>query len=979
MCWINGFNHKVGVINLNDKGSTTLFYAASNCGVLYNWTTRNMRILQGHRHTITCIAADAQGKWLVTADSGPENILIIWDSADLFPQRTIFSPHGTTRIAKVAMSDDAKYLVTIAYPSEKVMIHWWIWSYGISTPHAVKEIEDLTRDSVIHIAINPVRTLRFLLLTRTCFFLCAVKKVKLVERGLVKETDNWEITLRRPDRNEHADCGKLTHVTFCSNTAQILVTTSRGMVIVYGYTIEYHKNFSPLDISRLRFIKVVKLEKRMITIIKYVDGVLVTGNSVGEIRFYDDQLKLLYWMDSLNIDKVKNLSFNISPRSAMILDPQCNKPCLCWEKVKVEKDPVTGEMKQKLIKMRLPHDATTSGKPFLVRDFIVTTWNHGVGFVDFVTEKYSSILDSKMSPVLSISVHPEKLLLVMGYMDGTVELINFNEHKLIHRLDLRSRYTVVVPPDDDSINCNFEVTVPELSVTCLKYSPSGLHLACGLNTGQLLFLDPSTIDILTPNPFADTSDAIRLMSYSTDSLLLGTADASRTVSVYKYLCSEFRWTFIGKHRAHYKDVTSLLFLPNKNPQGDFNLLSIGLDRCMVEYDISASSDEHLEILSLDRVEQSALPLTAILWPNPSDLDPEEFRTDLPMLLMCNDEYKYKIMNYETTMTLATVLAPRYEYPVSKIQLITRTDNAEIDPANSQYLLFTSRDIIGLQKLPLDGNPWKHVGMLGHPTKLLNSCFREDLRMLFTIGARDTTMCQWVANYRAVETAAKRGGEELDPYYCLIDSGRPGWLFQEIRDLFYYIQILCQGTFSPARRQVKDYIPIESLPDLMRALGFFPSEYEVENLLVEAKYKVYNRTPVTDIGFEDFVKLYLNHRPAFGEYYKRIRGAFRNFASISNEGYIMSREDLVEILTTQGEQFSRELSWYLLTVLCGHTLEDRAVMNENDFSFLPELITFSDFTTDIIGIQEMDNISDLGVESLASVNTVSTVDSDDKLT
>lgn len=49
-----------------------------------------------------------------------------------------------------------------------------------------------------------------------------------------------------------------------------------------------------------------------------------------------------------------------------------NKPCPCWEKVKVEKDPKTGEMKQKLIKMRLPSDATTSGKPFLVRDFIVS-------------------------------------------------------------------------------------------------------------------------------------------------------------------------------------------------------------------------------------------------------------------------------------------------------------------------------------------------------------------------------------------------------------------------------------------------------------------------------------------------------------------------------------------------------------------------------------------------------------------------------
>lgn len=87
----------------------------------------------------------------------------------------------------------------------------------------------------------------------------------------------------------------------------------------------------------------------------------------------------------------------------------------------------------------------------------------------------------------------------------------------------------------------------------------------------------------------------------------------------------------------------------------------------------------------------------------------------------------------------------------------------------------------------------------------------------------------MAFIRSVETTTKQGGGHLDPYYCLIENGRPGWLFHEIRDLFYYIQILCQGTFSPAMRRVKDHIPIDSLPDLMRALGYFPSEYEVRNI------------------------------------------------------------------------------------------------------------------------------------------------------
>lgn len=72
----------------------------------------------------------------MTADSGPENAIIIWDAVDYFPQKTLFNPHETNRLAKVAFSADAKYLLTLAYPDAyKTAIYWWIWSYGYDTPH----------------------------------------------------------------------------------------------------------------------------------------------------------------------------------------------------------------------------------------------------------------------------------------------------------------------------------------------------------------------------------------------------------------------------------------------------------------------------------------------------------------------------------------------------------------------------------------------------------------------------------------------------------------------------------------------------------------------------------------------------------------------------------------------------------------------------------------------------------------------------
>lgn len=85
---------------------------------------------------VCCIDKDEKADWLVTADSGPENVIIIWDSFDYFPQRTLFSPHGPTKLGMVTISGDAKFLLTLAYPeSGKADIFWWIWSLNHEEPH----------------------------------------------------------------------------------------------------------------------------------------------------------------------------------------------------------------------------------------------------------------------------------------------------------------------------------------------------------------------------------------------------------------------------------------------------------------------------------------------------------------------------------------------------------------------------------------------------------------------------------------------------------------------------------------------------------------------------------------------------------------------------------------------------------------------------------------------------------------------------
>uniref|UniRef100_A0A8C5DZB1 WD repeat domain 66 n=1 Tax=Gouania willdenowi TaxID=441366 RepID=A0A8C5DZB1_GOUWI len=264
--------------------------------------------------------------------------------------------------------------------------------------------------------------------------------------------------------------------------------------------------------------------------------------------------------------------------------------------------------------------------------------------------------------------------------------------------------------------------------------------------------------------------------------------------------------------------------------------------------------------------------------------------------------------------IKTLLGPTYDSPIEQILVLPKSTETD-----SYYLAFRTEDKVGLQILPVDGNPYKSNAVICHPTGASAFTCSHDGRFIFTTGRSDCTLMSWEFNANVLEAAAALGGDNLEPFLSLIDGGKNGKFYQEMEDFFFYCQIRHQGTDSMEEHKPSDKIPLSEVPALMRALAFFPTEQEIEDMQNEVKFSKYAEMGnyVTDIDLGEFIKLYVNHRPAFGIYKKDLARAFQVLGSCDIMGTpVLNRQELMELLQVRGEGMTEEEVSECFTTLLG---------------------------------------------------------------
>jgi len=81
------------------------------------------------------------------------------------------------------------------------------------------------------------------------------------------------------------------------------------------------------------------------------------------------------------------------------------------------------------------------------------------------------------------------------------------------------------------------------------------------------------------------------------------------------------------------------------------------------------------------------------------------------------------------------------------------------------------------------------------------------------------------------------------------------------------------------RKLDNKVPLEELPNLMRAMGYYPTEQEVQNMNDEVKFSIFSDEgkATTSVELDQFIKLFVNHRPVYGIGKNNIEEAFKTLA------------------------------------------------------------------------------------------------------
>jgi len=248
-----------------------------------------------------------------------------------------------------------------------------------------------------------------------------------------------------------------------------------------------------------------------------------------------------------------------------------------------------------------------------------------------------------------------------------------------------------------------------------------------------------------------------------------------------------------------------------------------------------------------------------------------------------------------------------------------------------------------------------MGLIAHPNEVQDCCASADGKYVFTCGGADLAVNMWTVDVAPIEQAIAMGGEDIEPFIQLIEGGAEGQTYQDINDFFYYSMIRSKKENTTKTRKLEGQVPVDQLPNLMRAMGYYPTQQEITNMMNEVRFSSYTTMgePKLDVDLPTFIKLFVNHRPVYGIGKNNIDEAFKALIEGSDESIgrdSLFRDELIGMISNEGD--GEEITMKELGEIMGKLVSEMRV----DYA-LGEQVTAEGFAENILGFEEVDENED----------------------
>ena len=443
--------NKIGLIhNLTIDGKKEIFLPAAHTGVIYNYETGKQKLLQGHCNEITacCSIYDPEEKkrWLVTADSGENSMIVIWDPDTGENYKNIFKI-PTDEIVSMDICPKSLFIATLAnkkkeYINEKgelvkevisQKITLWEWK---KNPEQIfisdffdhdGEIFNLLRfnpnvtDEEIELIIQGPSKILFWNINpmkpEACrpYFPIKSKGDKRVakdkkedkkdDKDPKKEKEKKEEKEKKNKFSKNKDV-EYTQSTFLNGHSMAITATTAGYVIVWDICEALCKE-DEIKTDR-RKIKTVQLSKYKRDIISEKDIIkcllnyekkIVIGCGDGAIKFFEYNFIIVRWFENVSW-LVTGISFDMTA---------CEDPNK--KDFKEEEDNFDMDMDENSNKFKC--------LPFITTDIsgsIKRIYDTEASYIEYNDEHilYNEVYRGIESNIVSIAIHPKYSLIAVA-------------------------------------------------------------------------------------------------------------------------------------------------------------------------------------------------------------------------------------------------------------------------------------------------------------------------------------------------------------------------------------------------------------------------------------------------------------------------------------------------------------------------------------------------------------------------------------